>query len=110
MKLFTKEILNQFKKQGDTSEKSANEITVICKLFGGSSASWYLYEYNEEYQEFQAYVNLGDVSMAELGAVSRKELETIKFPPFNLPIERDLYFKPMNLKELMDKVESGVHV
>ena len=110
MKLFTKKIMDDFKKQGDTSEKSASEITVICKLFGGGSATWYLYEYNEEYQEFQAYVNLGDVSMAELGAVSRKELETIKFPPFGLGIERDLYFKPMNLKKLMDKVESGEHI
>ena len=110
MKLFTKEIMDKFKKQGDTSEKHTNEITVICKLFGGGACSWYLYEYNEEYNEFMAYVNLGDSSMAELGAVSREEIENLKLPPLGLGVERDLYFKQMNLKVLIDKVKSGEHV
>ena len=30
----------------------------------------------------------------ELGYVSLSELESIKFPPFGLPIERDIHFEP----------------
>ena len=110
MKLLTKAILNQFEKQGDTSEKLVDDINVICKLFGGGSATWYLYEYDAKYEEFMAFVNLGDPQMAELGRVSLAELKALKFPPFGLPIERDLHFKPRNLKDIMNTVREGGHV
>jgi len=110
MKLLTKEILKQFEKQGDTSEKSIDEITVIAKFFGGSAYTWYLYEYNAEYGEFMAFVNLGCHINAELGRVSFDELQQLRFPPFNLPIERDRSFKPMPLRNIMNKVKAGGHV
>ena len=39
----------------------------------------------------------------ELGYFSLTELESIKFPPLNLPIERDMWFDSTPIKELMNK-------
>lgn len=110
MKLLTKEILSQFEKQGDTSEKHTNEITIIAKFFGGGACTWYLYEYDPVDKIFRAYVNLGDPAMAEIGNVSLAELEEVRFPPFNLPIERDMYFNPVKLDYVIKTVEAGGHV
>lgn len=107
MKLLTKEILNKFEKQGYTGEKHTHEITVIAKFFGGGAFTWYLYEYDPIDKIFMAFVNLGDPMMAEMGSVSLTELEDLKFPPLNLPIERDLFFEPMLLSEVIDLVKAG---
>ena len=42
----------------------------------------------------------------ELGYFSLSELESVH-GPMGLPIERDLYFKPKSLKELMEFHQSG---
>ena len=110
MKLLTKSILDQFVKQGYTGDKTPNEITVIAKLFGGGACSWYLYEYNSEEKMFMAFVTLGDPEMAECGNVSQEELESVRFPPFGLGIERDKYFKPMKLSEVISTIKSGGHI
>jgi hypothetical protein len=111
MKLLTKDILNKFKKQGYTGEKEIEDITVICKFFNPCGAgTWYCYEYDEEYKEFMAFCNLGDPQMAELGRVSLTELESLKCPPFGLPIERDKYFSPKPLNEIMKTIKEGGHV
>jgi len=111
MKLITKEIEKAFTKQGDTSQKSMSEIKIVMKLFGGGAFTWYLYEKIDE-DTYMAFVNLGDPMCAECGYVSMSELEAIKFPPFGLPIERDMYFKPLSrtLKDVYDTVKSGGHV
>ena len=112
MKILTKEILNKFKKQGYTGDKQAKDIKIILKLFGGPRSSWYLYEYDENTRIFYGYCNpMGDSYMAECGPVSLDELLSIKFPPFGLPIERDMYFGfDHTLEEVMNKVKSGQHV
>lgn len=110
MKLLTKAILEQFERQGDTSEKSAEEIMVIAKFFNPCGAgTWYAYEYNPKYREFMAFVNLIGPDCAECGPVSLDELESVR-GPLGLGIERDLYFKPRPLKEIMDTVKAGGHV
>ena len=111
MKLITKAIEKAFAKQGDTSQKSMSEIKIIMKLFGGGAFSWYLYEKIDE-DTYMAFVNLGDPEMSECGYVSMSELEAVKFPPFGLGIERDMYFEPLSrtLKDVYDTVKSGGHV
>jgi hypothetical protein len=111
MKLITKEIEAAFAKQGDTSQKEMKDIKIVCKFFGGGACSWYLYE-KIDADTYMGYVNLGDPEMSECGYVSMQELESIRFKPFNLPIERDMYFKPLSrtLKDVMDTVKSGGHV
>lgn len=103
MKLLTKAILKAFEKQGDTGEKSSEDIKVIVKFFGGGQARWYAVEYNPETEVFFGYVSLfNDPACDGLGYFSLGELEEIRFPPFNLPIGRDMYFGEHTLKEIMD--------
>lgn len=112
MKLFTKEIEKAFEKQGDCSEKEMEEIKIICKLFNPCGAgTWYLYE-KETDDIYWAFVELGDPTYAEMGTVSISELTRIKFPPFGLPIERDMFVSPgdYTLKEVWDIVKDGGHV
>jgi len=109
MKLLTKEVLEGFKKQGDTSQKQAKDIKIIVKFFGGGACSWYCYEYDPKDRIYQAFVNLGDPQMAECGSVSQDELEALKFPQFGLSVERDMYFDDYTLQEVIDKVKSGGH-
>jgi len=102
MKLITKEILKAFEKQGDTSKKMADQITVICKLFNPmGAATWYLYD-KEDDDRYWCFANLGDPSFAELGLVSLSELQSIKIA--GVGIERDLYFEPQNLQNIIDTV------
>jgi len=104
MKLLTKEIEELFANSGDLSEKSMEEITVICKFFNPVGVgTWWLYERLDD-DVFMAFVLLDDPMFAELGTVSLSELESLKLP-LGLGIERDLSFKPTNLKEIYDKVK-----
>ena len=111
MKIITKEIEEAFEKQGYTGDKSADEIKVVMKLFNPCGAgTWYIYEKIDD-DIYMCFANLGDPTFAECGSVSLSELMSLRLP-FGLKIERDMYFKPlsMTLKEVMDKVESGVRV
>ncbi|MCK5919903.1 MAG: DUF2958 domain-containing protein [Methylococcales bacterium] len=65
----------------------------LIKLFGGCAATWLVSEYDPETGCFFGLADLGFGS-PELGDFSKEELEGVRFPPFNLPIERDLAFKP----------------
>jgi hypothetical protein len=111
MKLITKKIEEAFAKQGDCSQKSMKDIKIVLKLFGGGAFTWYIYEKLDD-DIYMAFVNLGDPEMAEIGTVSMTELESVKFPPFNLGIERDMYFEPlsMTLEDVYNKVKAGQHV
>jgi len=111
MKIITKAIEKAFEKQGDTSNLSMSEIKIVMKLFGGGAFTWYLYEKLDD-DTYMAYVNLGDAEMSECGRVSMQELLSIKFKPFGLGIERDMYFEPLSrtLEDVMNTVKSGGHV
>ena len=111
MKILTKAIEQAFAKQGDTSQKSMSEIKIVMKLFGSGAFTWYLYEKLDD-DIYMAFVNLGDPKMAECGRISMSELLSIKFPPFNLGVERDMYFEPLEktLEDVYNIVKSGGHV
>jgi hypothetical protein len=111
MKILTQEILDAFRKQGDTSQKSAKDIRIVLKLFNPTGAgTWYLYEKIDD-DVYMCFANLGDPEMAECGTVSMSELLEFK-GLFGLGIERDKSFEPlsMSLQEVMDIVQSGGHV
>jgi len=111
MKLITKAIEQAFQKQGDTSQKSMSEIKIVMKLFGGGAFSWYIYEKLDD-DIYMAFVNLGDNEMAECGTISMSEIESVKFPPFGLGVERDMYFEPLSrtLEDVYNTVKAGGHV
>lgn len=102
MKLLTKQILNAFKKQGNTNNKEADKIPIIAKFFyPAGSATWYAIEYNEEDQIFFGFVSLYNDHNDELGYFSLKELEDFR-GAFGLKIERDRYFGNHVLSEVLN--------
>jgi len=48
-----------------------------------------------------------DLYEPEVGSVSRKELESVRIKPFNLKLERDMYFDEVNAQELFDGLLEG---
>lgn len=93
MKLLTKPIEKKLianheenKAAGDKDHKP------VVKFFGGGACTWLITEYDPESRIYFGLCDLG-MGCPELGYVSREELESIKFPPFRLGVERDMYFK-----------------
>lgn len=101
MKLMTKEILKKLPKLYDTEEIPCEEKVAIVKYFNPcGAATWYGIEYNENTQEFFGYIDLYGNKEGEYGYFSLKELENLKLP-FGLKIERDLYFNPKKMSEIL---------
>lgn len=96
MKLMTKAIENKIPRLGETEGK---EQIVYVKYFNPCGlGTWYGIEYDPKDKLFFGCVNLcGDW---EYGYFSLTELENIKLM-FGLGIERDLYFKPTNINDLI---------
>jgi hypothetical protein len=101
MKLITKELEKKLPRLRETENQS--DPMVIVKLFGGSSFTWFLTEYDPVSKMGFGYVDLGDPDNAELGYFSITELESLRFPPFGLGVERDLWFDSKPLSEIAYK-------
>lgn len=95
MKLLTKEIeqklIKNYEANKDQPEKPI-DFKPVVKFFGGGACTWLITEYNPEDNLFFGLCDIGQ-GFPELGYVSREELEAIRFPPFGLPIERDLHWQ-----------------
>ncbi len=64
----------------------------VVKLFGGGACTWLLSELDpSEPDRAFGLCDLGQGS-PEMGSVLLSELEALKFPPFNLGVERDRHF------------------
>ena len=87
MKLITREIEKSLKKNAALDE---GERRPVLKLFGGGACTWLISE-----KEGDTLFGLCDLGLGcpELGYVGLSELESAKFPPFGLGVERDLHFE-----------------
>lgn len=87
MNIFTKAQERQLVKNGEAGEDTTRRPVV--KLFGGAG-TWLISE-----KDGDTLFGLCDLGMGfpELGYVSQAELESIRFKPFGLGIERDLHFR-----------------
>lgn len=105
MKLFTKSIDKKLFKQYSKGS-SLEDQKVVAKIFNPyGRGTWYILNSDPEDPDYLwAIVDLFDI---EVGSVSRRELESIKVPPFNMGLERDMYFDEINAKELYDGLRSG---
>ncbi|MEZ5196390.1 MAG: DUF2958 domain-containing protein [Bacteroidales bacterium] len=102
MGLLTHELENRFKEVG--SQENTPDPLVIAKFFNPSgSGTWYATEY--ENGICFGYVQLVE---NEFGYFSMAELESVKCPPFNLPIERDLYFGEKPLSEACPELKPTI--
>jgi DNA repair protein RadC len=105
MKLFTKSIdaklFQQYNFGNDLSKQK-----VVAKIFNPYGRGvWYLLNSDPNDPDYiWAIVDLFEV---EIGSVSRHELETMRIPPYNFNLERDLSFEPINANVLYKGVMSG---
>lgn len=111
MKLVTKEILKKLQAQDPYAGKEPENPMVVVKFFDPfGSWTWYAVSGSQDPDsgdiQFFGYVKGLE---NELGYFWLSELENIKLGDFPR-IERDLYFKPMLLSEVMRITEGGGHV
>ena len=89
MKLITKDIERQLKANNmkDTLGRP------VVKLFGGGAFTWLISKMEDDGDTMFGLCDIGQ-GTPDMGSVSLSELKSLKFPPFGLGVERDLYFKP----------------
>ena len=98
MQLMTKEIERKLPSLRSTENLKPEQVDVVVKFFTPwSDWTWYAVEYNPDCKLFYGLVDGFD---KEVGYWGLEELEEIK-GPFGLKIERDRYFDPVPLRELM---------
>ena len=111
MKLITLEDLKKLEAQdpyhpsGPHRELSPEELMVIVKFFTpDSNWTWYTVSASKDEESGDVqFFGLVDGLEAELGYFWLSELESVK-GPLGLPIERDLYWQPKPLSEVMKEV------
>jgi hypothetical protein len=105
MELLTKEIEEKLQSQYRYGAELDQQV-VVCKIFNAyGEGAWYLVNQNPDDADYLwAIVDLNGVKMGE---VSKSELEGIKVPPFNLPLEMDMNFKKMNAYEIYKNLQGG---
>ena len=96
MKLLTKAIRKLIPRLG-CQEELGNDAKIHVKYFGGGSWSWFATEGEPVLDDNGREVDFEFFGLVhgfekELGYFYLSELQSIKFPPFNLGVERDLYF------------------
>ena len=97
MKILTKAITTKLIKNFVTNAplngtEEELDFKPVVKLFGGGACTWLLTELDPDINVAFGLCDLG-MGTPEMGSVSMDELMDLRFPPFNLPIERDLLFK-----------------
>lgn len=92
-KLFTKAIENALKKYGYASQDGkGKDAKVIARFFGGCYTCYILESTDDE----DILFGLADLGYGfEYGTISRSELESVRVPPFNTPLERDKLIEPL---------------
>jgi len=97
MKLLTKEILEKLPKLYSQEEKGLEAVAIVKFFTPDSNWTWYATEFDGE----DLFFGLVEGFEKEIGYFRLSELQSVK-GALGLPIERDMYFKPKTLKELMD--------
>lgn len=107
MELITKEIAKKLPDIGET-ESQADPMCLV-KLFNPCGAgTWWIVE---KEKNGDLLYGVAEIFEREIGYFSLSELEALRCPsairingsriPFAMPVERDLYFKPTPLSEIM---------
>ena len=102
MKLMTAEVEKALMKNPLYSHDGEGaDAKIVVKYFGGSAATWLITEGEKQPDGdwlFFGYATLGlpdpfdeDSLIWEWGYVLLSQLAELRFPPFGLPVERDMY-------------------
>lgn len=100
MKLLTAAIKKALPKLYATDGVPSEDKIVIVKFFGGGRGTWYGVEFDGEDTFFGFVVSPLGPDCDEWGYFTLSEMQAARFPPFGLPMERDLYFKPTRFADL----------
>lgn len=98
MKLITAAIMTQLKKNFKKTMETGESGNIVLKLFGGSGCTWLLTDIDDDDDTLSGLCDIG-MGCCEFGTVSLRELQTTKFPPFGLGVERDLWFKGGSIEQ-----------
>ena len=90
-KLFTKAFSNRLKKYPLYSQEGKGMSAIVVERFFGGNLTVYILEGDEESGRLFGLVDLG--YGFEYGYFNLKDLESIRVPPFHLPLERDRYIE-----------------
>ena len=96
MKLINKKIKNIIPKLHEQDSKGFNAIAYVKFFTPDSSWTWYA----TEFDGVDIFFGLVDGLEKEFGYFSLTELQSVH-GPLGMKIERDMYFKPTKVKELM---------
>jgi hypothetical protein len=96
MKLLTKQIKKKLPKLHGQENLGLDAVSYVKFFTPDSNWTWYVTEFDGKDTCF----GLVDGFEKELGYFLLSELETVR-GPLGLKIERDFYFKPIKLKELI---------
>ncbi len=96
MILLTKRIRNKLPKLGGQEDKGLDAYVYVKFFTPWSSWTWYVTEFDGD----DTFFGLVDGFEKEIGYFYLSELKSICGPD-GLKIERDLYFKPMTVRELL---------
>ena len=93
MKLITKEIERRLQKYPFGSQEGEGKgAQVLVKFFGGCACTWLVTEAERTVDGSWDFYGLANIGYGwEWGWFSLKGLEELRFPPFGLGVERDLY-------------------
>lgn len=97
MKLLTKEILEKLPKLYTQEEKGLDAVAIVKFFTPDSNWTWYATEFDGD----DLFFGLVEGFEKEIGYFRLSELQSVK-GALGLPIERDMYFKPKTLRELID--------
>lgn len=102
MKLITKAIEKQLAKYPMYSQEGkGNDAQVVCKFFNPcGSQTWYVLEAEKIGNDYRFFTLFENICCREYGYVMLSELESLRLP-FGLRIERDMYFTPCAVKDLI---------
>lgn len=108
MKLLTKEIRKKLPPLYSQEDKGGKAIAHVKFFTPDSSWTWYglcgepVLDESDQLQDF-TFFGLVDGHEKELGYFSLSELESVN-GPMGLPIERDLYWQPKTLQEIVPEM------
>lgn len=97
MKLLTKEILEKLPKIYSQEEKGLEAVAIVKFFTPDSNWTWYATEFDGD----DLFFGLVEGFEKEIGYFRLSELQSVK-GALGLPIERDMFFKPKTLNELMN--------
>lgn len=106
MKLITAEMVKQFKKfPMDSQDGKGKDSVILAKFFGGGACTWLVTEAEEQEDGDWLFYGLANLGWGwEWGSFLFSELKDLRFLPFGLPIERDMYLKKgTTVKEYMEE-------